>query len=393
MSYTFGVIAFAVALLVSVMLHELGHFATAKKFGMKATRFFVGFGPTLWSMRRGETEYGVKAIPAGGFVKIVGMTPLEELEPGDEDRAFYKQPAGQRVIVLAAGSVIHFIIAVLVLYGVIATTGDPLHASPTLTIDSTTKCVIADPARTACRATDPAAPAHGQLFGGDRIESINSVAVTSYDALRARLQDSAGQQVTLRVLRGGREVTVYLTPVPVTVEGQTVGKVGFYPRIEPNPVGAAAAVPKSFTTIGKFFTSTVTALGDLPHQVSVILKGQPRENGAASVVDIARVSGQIAQSHTSLGERIANLMLIVAQVNFFVGVFNLLPLLPLDGGHIAIVGFEAVRRRVYGWFGRPDPGRVDLMKIMPVTYAVVALFIGLSLILLYAGIVNPIRIQ
>jgi membrane-associated protease RseP (regulator of RpoE activity) len=153
------------------------------------------------------------------------------------------------------------------------------------------------------------------------------------------------------------------------------------------------AVPTTFRTLGTFFTSTVSALGDLPHQLSLILQNKPRGNGAASVVDIARVSGQVAQLHTSVGQRIASLMLIVAEVNFFIGVFNLLPLLPLDGGHIAILGFEEGRSRLYRRLGRRDPGRVDLLKIMPVTYAVVALFIGVSLLLVYAGIVNPIRIQ
>jgi membrane-associated protease RseP (regulator of RpoE activity) len=139
---------------------------------------------------------------------------------------------------------------------------------------------------------------------------------------------------------------------------------------------------------------TGKALGDLPHQVSDILQGKPRSaNGAASVVDIARVSGQIAQAKVSFGTRLANLVAIVAQLNFFVGVFNLLPLLPLDGGHVGILVFEQVRSRLYRLFGRRDPGRVDLMKIMPFTYAVVAVFIGLSLLLLYAGIVNPISIQ
>ncbi len=393
MTYAVGVVTFVIALLLSVMLHELGHFATAKRYGMKATRFFVGFGPTLWSTRRGETEYGVKAIPAGGFVKIVGMTPLEELDPGDEGRAFYRQPTGQRVVVLAAGSVVHFIIAILVLYGVIASTGDPLTAEPTLTIDSTTACVVTDVNRSSCTASDPRSPARGKLFGGDRIVAVDGQPVSDYATMVATLQHSAGEQVTLTVVRDGSRVQVPLTPVAVRRDGQEVGKVGFYPRVEPEQVGVAAAVPRTFSTLGTFFTSTVTALGDLPHQVSVILKGEPRENGAASVVDIARISGQIAQAHVSLGARVANLMLIVAQVNFFVGLFNLLPLLPLDGGHIAIVGYESGRRRVYSWFHRPDPGRVDLLKIMPVTYAVVALFIGLSLLLIYAGIVNPITIQ
>src|SRR5437763_5078903 len=140
-SYTLGVLFFVIALLVSVMLHEAGHFLTARSFGMKASRFFVGFGPTLWSTRRGETEYGVKAIPAGGFVKIVGMTSLEEIEPGDENRAFYRQPAPQRLVVLSAGSVVHFIIAIFLLFVVLAMTGDILKADPTLKISSVSSCV------------------------------------------------------------------------------------------------------------------------------------------------------------------------------------------------------------------------------------------------------------
>ena len=393
MKYALGVIVFVVALLVSIMLHEFGHFATAKRFGMKATRFFVGFGPTLWSTRRGETEYGVKAIPAGGFVKIVGMTPLEELEPGDEDRAFYKQPSGQRVIVLAAGSVIHLVIAAVVIFAVLAGFGDPLHAEPTLTVDDTQQCIITDPAQTKCTAADPAAPAYRALRAGDRITAVDGQPVTAYSQLVHQLQSHAGKKLTLTVVRDGGTRQVPLTPVAVRQDGRTVGKIGLYPRIRQVDVGVAAAVPKTFTTMGSLFTSTVKALGDLPHQVSTILHDQPRDNGAASVVGIGRVSGQVADAQVPLGVRIANLAFIVAQVNFFVGIFNMLPLLPLDGGHIAIVGYEEGRRRLYRRLRRPDPGRVDLLKIMPVTYAVVAVFIGLSALLIYADIANPIKIQ
>jgi membrane-associated protease RseP (regulator of RpoE activity) len=327
------------------MLHEFGHFATAKKFGMKATRFFVGFGPTLWSTRRGETEYGVKAIPAGGFVKIVGMTPLEEVEPGDEERAFYKQPAGKRLVVLAAGSVTHFIIAVLVLFGVIAAYGDPLNSQTTLTVGGTLPCVIADPDRTTCADGDPTAPARGKLFAGDEIKAVDGRQVSSYESLRSELQASPGKPVTLTVLHEGVQRDVSLTPVPVEDEGKTVGRIGVYPLSEPVPVSFGASFGKTFSTLGTFFTSTVSALGDLPGQVSTILKDEPRGNGAASVVGISRVSGQIAEADASWSDKLANLLLIAAQVNFFVGLFNLLPLLPLDGGHIAIVGFEAARRR------------------------------------------------
>ncbi|HMC72299.1 MAG TPA: site-2 protease family protein, partial [Mycobacteriales bacterium] len=223
--------------------------------------------------------------------------------------------------------------------------------------------------------------------------AIDGRRLSSYAELRRTLQASPGRSVTLTVVHDGVTRAVRLTPVAVTSGGRTVGRVGISPVVTSEHVGVIGAVPRTFTTLGTFFTSTATALGDLPHQVSQILKGQPRGNGAASVVDIARVSGQVAQSHVSIADRVATLLLIVAQVNFFIGIFNLLPLLPLDGGHIAIIGYEEGRSRLYRRLGRPDPGRVDLMKIMPVTYAVVALFIGLSLLLVYAGIVNPIRIQ
>src|SRR4051794_28930889 len=213
-------------MLGSIMLHELGHFATAKRYGMKATRFFVGFGPTLWSTRRGETEYGVKAVPAGGFVKIVGMTPLEELEPGDEDRAFFRQPAGQRVVVLAAGSVIHFLIAFAIIFGVIATAGDPLKAQPTLVVDDTPRCIVVDPHRSACNATDPVAPAYGVLQPGDRITSAGGHPVSTYEQLVKALQASPDTALALTVVRDGREQHVSLTPVAVRQDGRTVGKIG-----------------------------------------------------------------------------------------------------------------------------------------------------------------------
>jgi membrane-associated protease RseP (regulator of RpoE activity) len=222
---------------------------------------------------------------------------------------------------------------------------------------------------------------------------VDGAAVSTYEGLRNVLQSHPGEQVTLGLVRDGSPVDVTLTPVAVTIDGRTIGRIGVYPDRVPEPVSVIGAVAKAFSTLGTFFTSTVDALGDLPHQVSIILKDEPRQNGAASVVGISRVSGQIAEADASLGDRLANLLLIAAQVNFFVGLFNLLPLLPLDGGHIAIVLFESARRRVYGWFGRRDPGRVDLMKIMPVTYAVVAVFVGLSVLLIYADIVNPIRLE
>jgi membrane-associated protease RseP (regulator of RpoE activity) len=394
-SYAIGVITFVVALLLSVMLHEAGHFATAKAFGMKASKFFVGFGPTLWSFRRGETEYGVKAIPAGGFVKIEGMTALEELDAADEDRAFYKQPALQRTIVLAAGSFVHFVLAIGILFAVIASTGtDPVHVRATTQIQVVEKCVPRNPNAAACTSKDPVAPASGVIKAGDKVVAVNGTGVSTYDEMAAKLRAKPGTVVRVTVLRAGQLKTFGLKTVPVEQNGQLVGKIGISPRIENIPVSVAGAVPKTFTTLGFFAKSTVSALGGLPGEISGIVQGKPRNpQGAASVVDVARVSGQIAQAKASVGARIAQLMLLVAELNFFVGIFNLLPLLPLDGGHIGILGFEKARGWLYRLIGRRDPGRVDIMKVLPLTYAVVAVFVGLSVILLYAGIFDPIKLQ
>jgi membrane-associated protease RseP (regulator of RpoE activity) len=196
------------------------------------------------------------------------------------------------------------------------------------------------------------------------------------------------------VLRDGRTLTVPLTTVAVRQGGKEVGKIGIEPNFAANHVSAAGSFGTTFRTLGDFVTSTGSAIGGLPHEVAGIVENKPRNpDGAASVVDVARVSGQIASSGGSTGNIVASLLLIIAELNLFVGLFNMLPLLPLDGGHVAILAFEQARSKLYRAFGRRDPGRVDIMKVLPLTYAVVAAFIGLSLILLYAGIANPIRLQ
>jgi membrane-associated protease RseP (regulator of RpoE activity) len=393
-SYAIGVIAFTVALLLSVMLHEAGHFATAKYFGMKASRFFVGFGPTLWSFTRGETEYGVKAIPAGGFVKIDGMTALEELSPEDEDRAFYKQPAGKRTIVLVAGSFVHFLIAILLVFGILAATGEDPIRTDGIEVAAVSKCVTTN-VQGICKPGDPVAPALGKLKVGDVLLSINGKPVDSTgENFVKTLRASASVPVTITLLRDGVRQTVTVTPHPLTFGHKVEGRVGVSTGIHPAHVSVLGAIPRTFTTLGSFVKSTGGAIGGLPHEIAGIVKGDPRDpNGAASVVDVARVSGQISSSGATTGEKIAALLLILAELNLFVGIFNLLPLLPLDGGHVAILAFEEARTRVYRVIGRRDPGRVDIMKVLPLTYAVVAAFVGLSLILLYAGIANPIRLQ
>jgi membrane-associated protease RseP (regulator of RpoE activity) len=393
-SYAIGVVAFSLALLLSVMLHEAGHFATAKFFGMKASRFFVGFGPTLWSFKRGETEYGIKAIPAGGFVKIEGMTALEELAPEDEPRAFWRQPAGQRTIVLVAGSVVHFILAIALVFAVLAIGGkDPIRTVG-MKVSDVPQCVTLVPTGV-CKPGAAPAPALGRLKPGDVLLSVNGVASspTGFNLIKA-VRKSPSKPVRIDFLRAGVRRSVTLTPEPVVVGDRVEGRIGIQDEVISKPVSVAGAVPRTFTLLGSFVKSTGGAIGGLPHEIAGIVKGDNRDpNGAASVVDVARVSGQISASGATTTDKVLSLLLLIAELNLFVGIFNLLPLLPLDGGHVAILAFEEARTRAYRLFGRRDPGRVDIMKVLPLTYAVVAAFVGLSLILLYAGIANPIRLQ
>ncbi|MGB8651866.1 MAG: site-2 protease family protein [Mycobacteriales bacterium] len=410
---SFGVVAFVVALLLSVMLHEAGHFVTARRFGMKATQFFVGFGPTLWSRRKGETEYGVKAIPAGGFVKIVGMTPLEEVEPGDEDRAFYQQPAGRKAVVLAAGSTVHFLITIVLVFGTIATLGLPDPEAPVLlkpqhclatTITSDTKTVPGDHVTSgACPAGSVPGVAEAAGFrAGDRVLSVDGTKVKTYTDFQKLIRAAAGKQVATVVERDGARRTLTFTPVqgtrPDLVDASKTVQVGVIgiggDQQTLRHVGPLAAVPETGRAIGALVTGTVDSLTKKLGTITSVYGPHRDPGGLVGVVGVSRVSGEVFNAPVPFTTRLADFLLIVAGLNLFVGVFNLLPLLPLDGGHLAVVAFESARdriRRARGYVG--EVKRVDYNRLMPVTFAVVVLFAGFSLWLLGADIVNPIRIS
>ncbi len=395
---TVGVIAFVVALLLSIMLHEAGHFAFARAFGMKATQFFLGFGPTLWSFRRGETEYGVKAIPAGGFVKIVGMTSLEEIDPRDEKRAFYRQPAPQRAIVLAAGSVTHFVLAFLLLLVVFSVIGTP---STTTAIAEVSRCVPATVSGS-CAAGDPVSPAAAAgLRPGDRILEFEGRPVRDWTSFSRQVRSHPAGPSTLVVERDGQRLTLH--PVVVTAPRPSLedptrtvasGVLGIAPGQEQQRLSPVAGVVRSAELFRDSITGTFVALGKIPAAIPKLLalnSKRTADASPASVVGVARISGEALQAEADLASRISFFLLIIASVNIFVGIFNLLPLLPLDGGHLAVLGFEQARAGLYRVLGRPAPGRVDLTKLLPAAYLVIALFVGLSVLLLLADIVNPIQ--
>ncbi len=396
-----AIVAFIVALLLSVMLHEWGHFATARKFGMKATDFFVGFGPVLWSTRRGETRYGVRAIPAGGFVKIVGMTELEELAPEDEPRAFYRQPASRRAIVLVAGSTMHFLIAVVIL--LITPMLLAAGVEQTTTVATISACAP-DQVDGSCSLPDVASPAaDAGLLPGDEIVSVNGVTVETWEQAQAAIRDAGPGASEVGYSRGGEEATVTVN----LVEGQrasatnpdetvTVGVLGMSPQSQAYRVGPVGAVKYATSTYGQILVGTGEALVLIPSKLPAlwdsVANDAPRDpTGLVGVVGAADASGQILGSESDpWALRIAGFLLVIAGLNIFIGIFNLLPLLPLDGGHLAVLLYEQARSKVARWRGKPDPGRVDLNKLMPVAYAFLFVLISLSVLLLVADVINPI---
>jgi membrane-associated protease RseP (regulator of RpoE activity) len=389
-----GVVFFAVALLLSIALHELGHLLTAKRFGMKASRYFIGMGPTLWSTWRGETEYGVKAFPVGGFVKIVGMTQLEELEdPRDEPRAFWRQPGGQRAVVLGAGSFMHFVIALVVAYVALLSWGFP--TDDTTRIDVVAECL--QPADGGSCADQPAAPARDAgVQRGDEVVAFEGRPIEKWEQFSEAVHDHPDGPAELVVDRDGQRLPlrVQVRRAPTEVEPgkvETVGRIGVSPGgfVRYTPVSALSATGRF---VWETTSGSVKALGEIPGKLPQLFKDtaadRPRQiddGGAVSVVDLGRFSAQAFETGNFLP-----VLLMIASLNIFVGLFNLLPLLPLDGGHLAILAFESVRSRLARLFGRRDPGRVDLRRLMPAMVAFIVVLGSVSLVLLYAGIANPI---
>lgn len=421
MATVVGVLLIVFMLVASVALHEAGHLATAKHYGMKATQYFIGFGPRIFSFRRGETEYGLKLIPAGGYVKIVGMSPLEADEGGanpdvrraaanvaalptsttpDERRLFYTYPARQRFVVLVAGSTMHFILAVLLTFAGLAVAGDLTHDPGLSTkVALVTDCVNVAPDGTCPAGATPSPAQRAGLVAGDKIVAVDGATVKSWDSFAAVVKASAGRTLHLTVDHPGRpERTLNITPAPksstsATGATTTYGFVGLEPSYKPypsyTPVQAAAHTPG---VLWSYVTGTVSKLGTYPHSIAQLATGGKRDgSGLVGVVDVSRIGGSIASAPQSVALKAGELLLIGASVNFFVGIFNLLPLLPLDGGHVAILAFENLRAWFARRIGRPDPGRVNLLRVLPVAYVVIAAFVGLSVLLVYAGFANPIQ--
>lgn len=393
MSFLLGVVIFVVALLFSIMLHEAGHFASAKRFNMKVTRFFVGFGQTIWSTQRGETEYGIKALPVGGFCKIVGMTEIDEVDPEDEPRSFRRQPGWQRIVVLGAGSFMHFLLAFVLLIILAAGIGTAV-ASNSATVGAVDACVPKS-LNAGCTKTDPASPAkQAGVRAGDKIVAVGGKTVGNWTQMGNAIRSKKpGSPVTVVVLRHGKRLTLHTAFT--TVHGRAGSFLGVSPEVvfqRSSPLGALSYAGSEFAqTLG----GSIKVVSSLPRAIpDLFAKDRAHTPGGqvTSVVGAGEITGQVLAEHISWQPKVDLVLLIMASLNIFVGAFNLLPLLPLDGGHIAIVIYERVRAFLARLRGRPDPGPVDFQRLVPVSVGVFALLIGLGLLLIAADLINPVHI-
>jgi len=435
--FILGVVIILIGVGLSIALHEIGHLVPAKLFGVKVTQYMIGFGKTLFSFRRGETEYGVKAIPLGGYISMIGMFPpgkagggarnattgfmqqlaqdartasAETVAVGEEERTFYRLPVWKRIVIMFGGPFMNLVIAV-VLFGVLLMGfGAPQSST---TVATVSQCVLpAGSTSQTCpsdAAQGPAAAAG--LKPGDTIVSIDGQKISSWDQSTAIIRKSAGTPLTMVLSRGGEERTVRVTPVVNKVaktdangvvaknadggiETLTVGFVGIGPVTTLVPQPATAVLPAVGAQTGAVFNVFL----HLPQRMVDIWNAafgsaERDPNGPVGVVGIGRAAGELtALDGVPVVDKAYTMIGLLASLNIALFVFNLIPLLPLDGGHIAGALWEGLRRTVAKIFRRRDPGPVDMAKLMPLTFAVVIIFGGMSLLLAYADIVKPVNL-
>lgn len=445
--WVLGILLIVIGLGVSIALHEIGHLVPAKAFGVKCPQYMIGFGPTLWSRRRGETEYGVKAVPLGGYVRMIGMIPprpgdrpgqlrdsstgrfgalveqarqesVVEVQPGDEDRVFYKLSVPKKVVVMLGGPamnlVLAFVLLVVLLSGIGVESFVPRVARIAECVPSaapTAAKPLAD-----CTAGDPTPPAAAALRVGDTVVVVNDKPVTRWSEVTEAIRGSAGQSLRLIVERDGARVPVTVPVVPVrraayNAEGTklqvgpdggvvavTVGFLGVSPAVDfvRTPV---TEVPAQF---GETLKATAKVLVTVPQKlvgvVQAVTGGAERDpNGPISVVGVARAGGEIVAADLGTENQVRTkagfIVGLLFGLNLALFLFNLLPLLPLDGGQVVGALWEGIKRRGAKLLGRPDPGYVDVAKGLPIAYAVSMVFIAMTLLLVYADLVSPVKLS
>lgn len=447
--YTLGVVVFAFALLASIALHELGHMVPAKRFGGKVTQYFVGFGPTVWSRQIGETEYGIKAIPLGGYVKIVGMLPPDPAHPGEEsvdadgnrvvtirgsstgmftqliadaraaeaehvkpedsDRLFYKLAWWKKVIVMSGGPAMNLLIAFGIFWALFASVGNVVGVKAEPVVAEVLPCIVpAEEDGRACTAAElrdhPTPAAAAGLEDGDVFVSFNGAPIADWEEIQQAIRDNSDREAVLGIERDGELIEVpirtQVVPRPLDADAPAeltpVGFLGIRPVSE--PIVEYGGPVYTVRQMGSMTVTVAEALVTLPAKVyhvglAVIGLEERDPEGPVSIVGGGRMAGEVAAHEAlSTSDKVIAVATIIAGFNLFIGMFNLVPLLPLDGGHIAGALYEQVRRLWARLWRRPDPGFVDVAKMLPVAYVVAASFLVMGVVLIVADFVVPVRL-
>jgi membrane-associated protease RseP (regulator of RpoE activity) len=402
MMFVLGIVAFALAILVSVALHECGHMWVARATGMKVRRYFVGFGPTLWSTRRpnklGSTEYGVKAIPLGGFCDIAGMTVVDELAPEDRPYAMYKQKTWKRAAVLAAGPGMNFVIGLILIYAIAVIWGLPNLHPPTTAIVGETGCVAAQISKDQmAECTGPGPAAEAGIRPGDVIVKIGDTSVATFDEARSTLQKASGPTPVV-IERDGEPISTVVNVTEtqrITGEGDqvsTVGAIGISAaEFGPTQYDPLSAVPGTFAFTGDLVVELGKSLAKIPTKIGALVHaiggGDRDPETPISVVGASIIGGDTVDH----GLWVA-FWFFLAQLNFVLGAINLIPLLPFDGGHIAIAFFEKIRNMIRSARRIDAAPPVNYLKLMPATYVILLVVVGYMLLTVTADLVNPIRL-
>jgi membrane-associated protease RseP (regulator of RpoE activity) len=402
MMFVIGIVLFALAILLSVALHECGHMWVARATGMKVRRYFVGFGPTLWSTRRpnklGDTEYGVKAVPLGGFCDIAGMTSVEELTPEERPYAMFRQKTWKRAAVLFAGPAMNFLIGLVLIYAIAVIWGLPNLHPPTTAIVGETACVAPEVSKGKlgqCSGAGPAALAG--IKPGDTVVKVGDTAVSNFDQMAAAIRKHNGP-TPLVVERDGSAMTVTVDVTSTqrwtkdSDKPSAVGAIGVAPaQFGPTHYNPVTAVPGTFAFTGDLAVELGKSLAAIPSKVGALVHaiggGERDPETPISVVGASIIGGDTVDH----GLWVA-FWFFLAQLNFVLGAVNLIPLLPFDGGHIAIAVFEKFRNMIRSARGRVAAAPVNYLKLMPATYVVLVVVVGYMLLTVTADLVNPIRL-